>query len=75
MSSFQIGSWHPETGIAQHHVALLDDESPQWIGDFAETVKCHNPGIMVPRETKPAPPLKVITVLVRMIVTVYANSK
>ena len=48
-------------------MSLLENETPLWVGDFAETVKCHNPGIMSPLETKPSPVLSVITVLVRII--------
>lgn len=64
---FQIGSWQPETGIGQHHVSLLDNEKPLWVGDFAEFVKCHNPGHTGPREKEPIPVLSVTTVLVRII--------
>lgn len=66
MSSSQIGSWQPDTGVDHHHVSLLDNETPLWVGDYAERVKCLNPGVMVPRETKPTPVLSIITVLVRL---------
>ncbi|XP_068679822.1 glutamate receptor ionotropic, kainate 2-like isoform X2 [Montipora foliosa] len=59
----KIGSWQPHSGMEEYHVSLLDNETPLWVGDFAETVKCHNPGIMSPLETKPSPVLSVITVL------------
>lgn len=64
---FQIGSWQPETGIGQHHVSLLENQTPLWVGDFAELVRCHNPGITGAREVEPIPVLSVITVLVSKI--------
>ena len=45
-------------------MSLLDNETPLWVGDYAERVKCVNPGVMVPREKKTTPVLSIITVLV-----------
>ena len=45
-------------------MSLLDNETPLWVGDYAERVKCLNPGVMIPREKKPSPVLSIITVLV-----------
>ncbi|KAK2574078.1 Glutamate receptor 2 [Acropora cervicornis] len=59
----KIGSWQPDTGRDHHHVSLLDNETPLWVGDYAERVKCLNPGVMIPREKKPSPVLSIITVL------------
>lgn len=64
---FQIGSWQPEPGIRQEHVLLEDDTKPLWVGDFAELVRCHNPGETRRLEAEPIPVLNVITVLVRII--------
>lgn len=63
----KIGIWRPEPGIRQHHVSLNENEKPRWVGDFAEFVRCHNPGDTGPREIEPIPVLNVTTVLVRRI--------
>lgn len=61
----QVGSWRPEPGIRHYHVSLNENEKLRWVGDFAEIIKCHNPGATGPHETEPLPRLKVTTFLVR----------
>lgn len=61
----QVGSWRPEPGIRHYHVSLNENETVRWVGDFAEIIKCHNPGATGPHKTEPLPRLKVTTFLVR----------
>ena len=49
----------------KEHRVSLQDKTPLWVGDFAEFVKCHNPGNLKPQEPEAIPVLKVTTVLVR----------
>ncbi|XP_073257568.1 glutamate receptor 2-like [Porites lutea] len=59
----KVGSWRPEPGIRHYHVSLNENEKVRWVGDFAEIIKCHNPGATGPHETEPLPRLKVTTFL------------
>ena len=61
----QVGSWLPEPGRGQEKVSINETEKLRWVGDFAEIIKCHNPGATGPHEKEPLPVLKVTTFLVR----------
>ena len=60
-----MGSWKPEAGDNGAHVLQKKSEEPKWIGNFYETVKCHNPGSNSSRPEMRLPKLTITTVLVR----------
>ncbi|KAJ7387558.1 hypothetical protein OS493_000889 [Desmophyllum pertusum] len=59
----QVGSWKPEAGDNGAHVLQKKSEEPKWIGNFYETVKCHNPGSNSSRPEMRLPKLTITTVL------------
>ncbi|XP_027060273.1 glutamate receptor ionotropic, kainate 2-like [Pocillopora damicornis] len=58
----KLGSWQPEPERIDHRVSV-NNEHPEWVGDFAHLVQCNNPGKNLHYEPEPIPVLKVITVL------------
>ena len=61
-----MGSWQPEPGANDLPVMVSSSKQPKWVGDFADFVKCHNPGKSGPSGTVGIPTLKITTVLVRI---------
>ncbi|XP_020899708.1 glutamate receptor ionotropic, kainate 2 isoform X2 [Exaiptasia diaphana] len=40
----KVGTWNPSPQNDEESVTMKDVNPVQWVGDFADLVKCHNPG-------------------------------
>ncbi|XP_068747188.1 glutamate receptor 2-like isoform X2 [Montipora capricornis] len=59
----QVGSWKPKPGDNDNSVSSKSSKEPHWLGDFAEFVKCHNPGNPGSGIERSLPKLSITTVL------------
>lgn len=60
-----MGSWKPKPGVNDNFVSSKSSKEPHWLGDFAEFVKCHNPGPPGSGPARRLPKVSITTVLVR----------
>ncbi|XP_029201413.2 glutamate receptor 2-like isoform X1 [Acropora millepora] len=59
----QVGSWKPKPGVNDNFVSTKSSKEPHWLGDFAEFVKCHNPGPPGSGPARSLPKVSITTVL------------